>query len=68
MGDFNQLNGAMIWNVGGNMIYIYIYHVDMFGWYLSGTMGRIWWESPSQDDKIGMLAFDYYCRIGVWWI
>ena len=23
MGDFNQLNGAMIWNVGGNMIYIY---------------------------------------------
>ena len=25
MGDFNQLNGAMIWNVGGNMIYIYIY-------------------------------------------
>ena len=38
MGDFNQLNGAMIWNVGGNMIYIYntymyiyIYHVDMFG-------------------------------------
>ena len=25
MGDFNQLNGAMIWNVGGNMIYIYMY-------------------------------------------
>ena len=29
MGDFNQLNGAMIWNVGGNMIYIYI-HVYIY--------------------------------------
>ena len=29
MGDFNQLNGAMIWNVGGNMIYIYV-HVYIY--------------------------------------